>query len=151
MIDNYDSIINDWTSPKVGCCTEMVDIIHPDCDMTAWAVQKTVTVLANADYYYTREEVDNLLSQITVSGVTSGEVETMIARAIASKADKSTVDALAEQVRQNTEDILNRPTTQQVNTLLDSYYSKLETDSKFAKYSKVEGTTLVLNSEGINI
>lgn len=150
MIDNYDSILNDWTAPKVGCCTEMVDVISPDCDMNLWAVQKTVTLLANADYYYTRDEVDSLIEQVTASGVTSAMVESMIEEAIRTKADQSEVDAIAEQVRQNTSDILNTYTKQQTNDLLASYYTKLQTNSMFANYSKVDNTTLILNSENIN-
>lgn len=151
MIDNYDSIINDWTSPKVGCCTEMVDVISPNCSENLWAVQKTVTLLANADYYYTREEVDSLLEQVTASGVTSGQVEAMIAEAIRTKADQSEVNAIAEQVRQNTADILNTYTKQETNALLTAFYSKLESDSMFADYSRVDGNTLILNANNIGI
>ena len=78
MIDNKDEILKNWSAPNVGCCTEMVDIISPDCSMSQWAVQKTVTVLANSDYYYTKYEIDSLLRQVTASAVTREQVEEMI-------------------------------------------------------------------------
>lgn len=149
MIDNYNEILDDWSAPRVGCCNDMVDIISPDCSMNLWAVQKTVMELANADYYYTRDEVDSLLSQITVSGVTSAQVETMIARAISTKANQSEVDAIAEQVRQNTSDILNTYTKEETNSLLTSFYNKLETNSMFGNYTRVEGKTLILNANNL--
>lgn len=151
MIDNYDDIMNEWTNPHQGCCTEMVDVISPDCSQNLWAVQKTVTLLANADYYYTKDEVNHLIDMVTASGVTSGQVEEMIAVAIADKADKSEVNTIAEQVRQNTLDILNTYTKQETNALLTAFYSKLQTDSMFAGYSRVEGSTLVLNANNIGI
>ncbi len=149
MIDNYNDIINDWSAPKVGCCTEMVDVIAPDCSMSQWAVQKTVMELANSDYYYTRDEIDYLLGQVTASGVTREQVEQMIAAAIADKANQADVEALSAQVATNTEDILNRPTTQQVNSLLEQYLKKVNAIEMFKNYSKVNGNVLVLNSENI--
>ena len=149
MIDNYNSIMDEWSAPSVGCCTNMVEI-SPDCDMRRWAVQRTITVLANADYYYTKDEVDYLLEQITKDGVTREEVEQMIQRAIASKADKAQVDALAEQVAQNTERILNTYTKQETNALLEGFLTKIKANEMFANYTKVEDTTLILNAENIN-
>ncbi len=150
MIDNYNDIINDWSAPKVGCCTEMVDVIAPDCSMSQWAVQKTVMELANSDYYYTRDEIDYLLGQVTASGVTREQVEEMINAAIADKANQADLEALSGQVASNTEDILNRPTTQQVNSLLEQYLKKVNANAMFANYTKVENSTLILNSENIN-
>ena len=127
MIDNYNEVMEQWAGgTSVGCCTNMVEI-KPDC------------------------EVDNLLEQITASGVTKEEVEQMISDAIASKADKAQVDALAEQVAQNTERILNTYTKQETNQLLQTYLTKLEANEMFANYSKVEDTTLILNNENITI
>ncbi len=149
MIENYNSIMDEWSAPSVGCCTNMVEI-NPDCDMRRWAVQRTITVLANADYYYTKDEVDYLLEQITKDGVTREEVEQMIADAIASKADKAQVDALAEQVAQNTERILNTYTKQETNALLEGFLTKIKANEMFANYTKVEDTTLILNAENLN-
>ena len=151
MIDNKDEILKNWSAPNVGCCTEMVDIISPDCSMSQWAVQKTVTVLANSDYYYTKYEIDSLLRQVTASAVTREQVEEMINAAIADKADKAALDSLAQQVSANTQAILNTYTKQETNTLLDKYLTKLRANELFANYSKVNGTTLELNSENITI
>lgn len=149
MIDNYNEVMEQWGAPAVGNCTSMTTI-EPDADMRRWCVHKTVTILANADYYYTREEVDKLLEQVTSSGVTREEVEEMIAVAIKDKADKAQVEALSAQVASNTERILNTYTKPEVNNLLASYYTKLQTNSMFGNYSKVEDTTLILNAENIN-
>ena len=146
MIDNYNDIMNDW-----GCCREMVDVISPDCSMSQWAVQKTVTVLANSDYYYTKDEVDYLLEHVTASGVTREQVEEMINAAIAEKADKSEVNELAQQVSANTQSILNTYTKQETNSLLEAYITKLKANEMFANYSKVENTTLILNNQNITI
>lgn len=148
MIDNYNEIMEQWANPTVGSCTSMTTI-EPDMDMRRWCVQKTVTILANADYYYTKEEVDYLLEQVTASGVTREQVEEMIQVAIQDKADKAALDALAAQVSANTQSILNTYTKQETNTLLDKYLTKLRANEMFANYSKVNGTTLELNAEGI--
>ena len=149
MIDNYNEVMEQWGTPYVGECTSMMTM-EPDEDIRRWCVHKTVTILANADYYYTREEVDKLLEQVTSSGVTREEVEEMIAVAIKDKADKAQVEALSAQVASNTERILNTYTKPEVNNLLASYYTKLQTNSMFGNYSKVEDTTLILNAENIN-
>ncbi len=149
MIDNYNEVMEQWGAPAVGNCTSMTTI-EPDADMRRWCVHKTVTILANSDYYYTREEVDHLLELVTASGVTKQEVEEMIAVAIQDKADKAQVEALSAQVATNTERILNTYTKPEVNNLLASYYTKLQTNSMFGNYSKVEDTTLILNAENIN-
>lgn len=148
MIENYNEVMEQWGAPMVGTCTNMTEI-QPDMDMRRWCVQKTITILANADYYYTKEEVDYLLEQITASGVTREQVEEMIAVAIQDKADKAALDALAAQVSANTQSILNTYTKQETNTLLDKYLEKLRANEMFANYSKVNGTVLELNAEGI--
>lgn len=149
MIENYQDVMNEWGNPPVGCCTNMMTI-NRDEDLHRWAVTRTITVLANSDYYYTKTEVDKLLEDITASGVTRAEVEEMIAIAIQDKADKTQVEALSAQVATNTERILNTYTKPEVNNLLASYYTKLQTNSMFGNYSKVEDTTLILNAENIN-
>lgn len=149
MIDNYNEVMEQWANPTVGECTSMTTI-EPDMDMRRWCVHKTVTILANSDYYYTKDEVDHLLDLVTASGVTKQEVEEMIAVAIQDKANKSDLQALSAQVQTNTERILNTYTKPEVNNLLASYYTKLQTNSMFGNYSKVEDTTLILNAENIN-
>lgn len=148
MIDNYNEVMEQWGAPAVGNCTSMTTI-EPDADMRRWCVHKTVTILANSDYYYTKDEVDHLLELVTASGVTKQEVEEMIAVAIQDKADKADLQALSAQVQTNTERILNTYTKPEVNSLLASYYTKIQTNNMFANYSKVQDTTLILNSENI--
>lgn len=150
MIENYEDIIKEWSAPSIGhgCCNTVT--INPADELDRWAVQQTITILANADYYYTKAEVDSLLRQITTSAVTRQEVEAMIAVAIQDKANQSDLEALSAQVATNTERILNTYTKQEVNGLLGSYYTKIQTNSMFANYSKVEDTTLILNSENIS-
>ena len=146
MIENYQDVMNEWGNPPVGCCTDMMTIDR-DMDMQRWAVTRTITVLANSDYYYTKTEVDNLLNSITGSSVTREEVERMIARAVSTKADKAAVDAIAEQVRQNTQQLLNTYTKEETNSLLSSYLSKLEAKNMRDNYAAINDTTLTLNNE----
>ena len=149
MIENYDDIMAQWAAPSAGCCSGTM-IVTPEEDLKRWAVQQTVTILANADYYYTKTEVDKLLEKIIGNTVTKEEVEEMIARAIATKADQADLEALSAQVQTNTERILNTYTKPEVDNLLTSYYTKIQTNSMFGNYSKVEDTTLILNAENIN-
>ena len=149
MIENYEDIMKEWSAPSIGhgCCNTVT--INPADELDRWAVQQTITILANADYYYTKAEVDSLLKQIK-PGMTPEEVQAMIDRSIASKANQADLEALSAQVATNTERILNTYTKPEVNALLASYYTKIQTNSMFANYSKVEDTTLILNSENIN-
>ena len=145
MIDNYNEVMNQW-----GGCGTMV--VEPDTDLRRWAVQQTVTILANADYYYTKTEVDKLLEDVTHGGVTREEVQQMIDRAIATKANQADLEALSAQVASNTAAILNRYTKQETNALLESYLSKMKAMEMRDNYSKVVDTTLILNNElGITI
>ncbi len=150
MIEGYEDIMKEWSAPSIGhgCCNTVT--INPNDELDRWAVQQTITILANADYYYTKAEVDSLLKQITENAVTKEEVEAMIAVAIQDKANQSDLEALSAQVATNTERILNTYTKPEVNALLASYYTKIQTNSMFANYSKVEDTTLILNSENIS-
>lgn len=149
MIEGYEDVVKEWSAPTLrhGCCNTVT--IHPDDELDRWAIQQTITILANADYYYTKAEVDSLLRQITENAVTRQQVEEMIAVAIATKANQSDLEALSAQVASNTERILNTYTKPEVNALLASYYTKIQTNNMFANYSKVEDTTLILNSENI--
>ena len=124
-------------------------MINPDCDMKRWEYCNNSVILANADYYYTKKEVEDLIDD--VSGMTPEEVQEQIDESIRTKADKSEVNELAQQVRNNTDAILNRYTKQETNSLLQSYLSKLEAKGMFANYSKVSGDVLSLNDENITI
>lgn len=124
-------------------------MIYPDCDMNRWEYCDNSVILANAEYYYTKEETDALID--SVSGMTPAEVQVQIDNSIRTKADKSEVNELAQQVRNNTDAILNRYTKQETNSLLQSYLSKLEAKRMFANYSKVSGDVLSLNDENLTI
>lgn len=122
-------------------------MIYPDCDMNRWEYCDNTVVLANAEYYYTKEETDNLIS--SVSGMTPEEVQEQIDQSIRTKADKSEVNALAEAVREQGERILNTYTKTETDLMLQSYLTKLEGNSLIANYAKVNGDTLSLNDANI--
>lgn len=124
-------------------------MIYPDCDMKRWEYCDNTVVLANADYYYTKEQVDEKIEDI--EGMTPEEVQKQIDWSIKDKADKTDVNALAEQVRQNTQRILNTYTKDETNSLLQAYLTKLEANSMVANYAKVNGDTLTLNNQNITI
>lgn len=124
-------------------------MIFPDCDMKRWEYCDSTVVLANADSYYTKEQVDKKIED--VEGMTPEDVQKQIDWSIKDKADKTEVNALAEQVRQNTQKILNTYTKDETNSLLTAYLTKLEANGMVANYAKVNGDTLTLNSENIGI
>ena len=126
-----------------------VETFSPEDTMQSWSHCDTHVILANADYYYTKKQVEDLIDD--VSGMTPSEVQEQIDESIKTKADKSEVNELAQQVRNNTEAILNRYTKQETNSLLQSYLTKLEAKGMFANYSKVSGDVLSLNDENITI
>lgn len=124
-------------------------MIYPDCDMKRWEYCDNTVVLANADAYYTKKQVDDLIDD--VSGMTPAEVQEQIDESIRTKADKSEVNELAQQVRENTDAILNRYTKEETNALLQSYLTKLEGKGMISNYAKVNGDVLTLNNENITI
>jgi hypothetical protein len=109
------------------------------------------TELADANRYYQKWEIDKKLDDIVISGggVTSGIVQTMIDESISGVTEE--VNELSGIVSSQTEEILNRYTKEETNELLQAYLTKLEANSMFANYSKVENTTLILNNENITI
>ena len=90
--------------------------------------------------YYTKQEVDDLIE--TSGSVSPDEVQQMI--------DEST-SGLTAQVQQNAQDILNRYTKEETNTLLEAYLTKLKANEMIANYARVEGTELILNNQNIEI
>lgn len=124
-------------------------MIHPDCDMNRWEYCDNTVVLANADYYYTKKQTDDLID--SVSGMTPAQVQEQIDWSIRDKADKSQVNEIAEAVRQQGERLLNTYTKTETDNLLDSYLSKLEAKGMIANYSAVDGDVLSLNNENITI
>ena len=124
-------------------------MIYPDCDMKRWEYCDSTVVLANADYYYTKEQVDKKIED--VEGMTQEDVQKQIDESIKNKADKSEVNELAQKVSENAQRILNTYTKQETNSLLQAYLTKLEANSMAANYAKVNGDTLTLNNENITI
>lgn len=121
--------------------------IFPDCDMKRWEYCDNTVVLANADYYYTKEQVDKKIED--VEGMTQEDVQKQIDESIKDKADKSEVNELAQKVSENAQRILNTYTKNETNSLLQAYLTKLEANSMVANYAKVDGDILTLNSNNI--
>lgn len=124
-------------------------MIYPDCDMKRWEYCDSTVVLANADYYYTKEQVDKKIED--VEGMTKEDVQKQIDESIITKADKSEVNELAQKVSENAQRILNTYDKNETNSLLQNYLTKLEANSMVANYAKVDGDTLALNSNNITI
>ena len=124
-------------------------MIYPDCDMKRWEYCDSTVVLANADYYYTKEQVDKKIED--VEGMTQEDVQKQIDESIKTKADKSEVNELAQKVSENAQRILNTYTKNETNSLLQNYLTKLEAKSMAANYAKVDGNILCLNSNNITI
>lgn len=124
-------------------------MIYPDCDMKRWEYCDNTVVLANADSYYTKKQVDEKIEDI--EGMTPEDVQKQIDWSIKDKADKTEVNDLVQQVRQNTQRILNTYTKDETNSLLTAYITKLEANGMVANYAKVNGDTLTLNNENITI
>ena len=123
--------------------------IFPDCDMKRWEYCDNTVVLANADYYYTKEQVDKKIED--VEGMTQEDVQKQIDESIKNKADKSEVNELAQKVSENAQRILNTYTKNETNSLLKAYLTKLEANGMVANYAKVNGDTLTLNNQNITI
>ena len=122
-------------------------MIHPECDMKRWEYCDSTVVLANADYYYTKEQVDKKIED--VEGVTKDDVQKQIDESIKTKADKSEVNELAQKVSENAQRILNTYTKNETNSLLQNYLTKLEANGMAANYAKVDGNVLTLNSDNL--
>lgn len=128
----------------------MTNYISPCCDMKRWEYCDNSVILANADYYYTKEETEELIQ--SVSGMTPEQVQSQIDRSIRTKADKSDVEALSETVRVQGIAILDRYTKEETNSLLSSYLSKIEANGLIANYAAIEDEdTLTLNAENITL
>ena len=70
---------------------------------------------------------------------------------IGNQAVAKAVNKLSEQIAQNTRGILDRYTKSETDSLLSSYYTKLQTNTMFANYAKVNNNTVSLNDENISI
>ena len=122
-------------------------MIYPDCDMKRWEYCDNTVVLANADNYYTKEQVDKKIED--VEGMTPEDVQKQIDWSIKDKADKSELNELAQKVSENAQRILNTYTKNETNSLLAAYLTKLEANGMVANYAKVDGDILTLNSGNI--
>ena len=79
-----------------------------------------VPVVANANAYYTKSEVDEKIDGIVVSGdVTSAEVQTMIDESISGKADSSSLATVA--TSGDYDDLINKPTIPTVPTNVSAF------------------------------
>ena len=56
---------------------------------------------------------------------------------------------VATNIKQLADSVLNTYTKQEVNSLLESFYSKTATDSMVAEYAVIDGETLSLNDKNI--
>lgn len=112
-----------------------------------WKTCET-TQLANSQRYYEKFQINRMLKDLTIGG-DSETLQDLIDESISGKADTEVVNELANQVRENTENILNTYTKEETNNLLQVYLTKIEAKGMFANYAKVEDTTLVLNNENL--
>lgn len=144
MIDNYNDVMKQWTAPSQCCSNDFFDVISPNCQEHLWAVQKTITILANADYYYTKTEVDKIIKDVLDKNiVTEEDVIRLINERAATRND---LQNLQEQVTTNANAILNRYTKTEVDSLLSSYMTKLDAIKMRDGYAKIENSTIILNS-----
>lgn len=148
---NPEEDIQRWSVNEIAHISDgsstCVETFSPSDTMESWSHCDTHVILANADYYYTKKQVEDLIDD--VSGMTPTEVQEQIDESIKTKADKSEVNELAQQVRENTQRILNTYTKQETNSLLTAYLTKLEANAMVRNYAKVNGDVLTLNSDNL--
>lgn len=148
---NPEEDIQRWSVNEIAHVSDgsstCVETFSPSDTMESWSHCDTHVILANADYYYTKKQVEDLIDG--VSGMTPQEVQEQIDESIRTKADKSEVNELAQQVRENTQRILNTYTKQETNSLLTAYLTKLEANAMVRNYAKVNGDVLTLNSDNL--
>lgn len=119
--------MKNWEAPMQY--TSCQGCIEPIKSMERWEVCDNAVVLANADYYYTKEQIDKKLSSV----------------------DGESIESLSKQVADNAKAILNRYTKSEVNSLLSAYKTKIEAARDMAQYAAIDGTTLSLNDKNITI
>ena len=148
---NPEEDIQRWSVNEIAHVSDgsstCVETFSPSDTMESWSHCDTHVILANADYYYTKKQVEDLIDD--VSGMTPAEVQEQIDESIKTKADKSEVNELAQQVRENAQRILNTYTKDETNSLLTAYLTKLEANSMVRNYAKVNGDVLILNSDNL--
>ena len=96
-------------------------MICPDKQLDMWEYCDNSVILANADWYYTKQQTEELID--SVSGMNPTEVQDMINRSIHSKADKTYVDEkdteLSDSIRAINSNLTRVYTKTDVNNLLD--------------------------------
>jgi len=116
-------------------------MICPDKQLDMWEYCDNSVILANADWYYTKQQTEELID--SVSGMNPTEVQDMINRSIHSKADKTYVDEqdaeLSNSIRAINSNMAQRYTKTETNNLLDMKVDK-------STYSAYTATT----NEAIN-
>lgn len=125
MTQEQELDMRNWAGGDASCeCDSMVTVIYPEAAKRRWETSNSNgCVLANADNYWTKAQVEKRIQQM--SGTTPEEVEEIVKEVAYTK--------------------------EQTNSLLDRYLTKMEANGMFANYSKVEDTTLVLNADNITI
>lgn len=123
--------------------------IEPIKSMERWEVCDNAVVLANADYYYTKEQTHKLIEG--VSGISQSDVESIVTFNVKDKADKTDLEALSRIVAKQGEKILGTYTKEETDSLFNNYLTRFEARKMVANYTKIDGDTLVLNSENITI
>ena len=129
--------------------------INPCEDARAWKVCQSVEI-ANAGNYYTKRQVDKLITGELTPEEIQEMVDESVSEAMSGLTTKQEFQELAEQVSANTEAILNTYTKDEVYTkeethaLLGDYLTKLKAKEMFRTYTQVQDTTLILNAENIH-
>ena len=107
----------------MSCCNNN---IYPDCDLKRWETSYSVA-LANADNYYTKKEVDDLLDDIVVSGdgITADEAQDLIDSSLQDYYNKDEIDAAFDTVNDELANKLDA--SAYTPTDLSQYWTSAET------------------------
>ena len=75
--------------------------IYPDIDLNRWEVENNCNVvLANADYYYTKGQVDKKIDDIETSGVTEEKAQEMIDKSLQDYYSKGETDSFINKLEE---------------------------------------------------
>lgn len=101
--------------------------INPAEDIHRWSVQQTITILANADYYYTKNEMDIILKRIEGKILSEEQIRAIIDQCTQQFITEAEVDAKLEDysTKEETEAAIEEAIE---HIQLDDYYTKEETD-----------------------
>lgn len=126
----------------MSCCNN----IYPESDLRRWESCDSVQ-LANADNYYTKKEVDDLLDDIVVSGdgITADEAQDLIDSSLQDYYDKDEIDAAFDTVNDELDNKLDA--TAYTPTDLSGYWTSVETQE--AINAATSGTPSSATIEGL--